>query len=161
MTQNNNNPLDLTTVEPYVEDESLPKAIIVDLDGTLAHNNGHRTFWEESKVGDDELIEATAYIVRMFEATGHTVIFLSGRSDGCRTESTEWLQRHDFAVDHLYMRKSGDTDQDARVKYDLFNQHIRGVYRVAAVFDDRLQVARLWHAMGLPLFRVGDPDSNF
>lgn len=27
--------------------------------------------------------------------------------------------------------------------------------------DDRLRVCRMWHSLGLPVFRVGDPDADF
>ncbi len=59
------------------------------------------------------------------------------------------------------MRKGDDTRPDAAVKEELYSQHIKGKYNVVAVFDDRLQVCRLWHKLGLPLFRVGDPDADF
>lgn len=47
------------------------------------------------------------------------------------------------------------------MKAELFDQHVRHRYHILGVFDDRLSVCRQWHAMGLPLFRVGDPDADF
>jgi len=43
----------------------------------------------------------------------------------------------------------------------LYEKCIKGKFNVNAVFDDRLQVCRMWHELGLPLFRVGDPDADF
>lgn len=147
--------------QPYVDDPTLPEIALVDLDGTLAHNNGHRGFFEWSKVGDDEPVEAVIKVVLRMEALGVTPIFMSGRDEVCRPETTDWLEQHGFTVDHLFMRPKGNMEKDAIVKGRLFDEHIRGKYRVVAVFDDRLSVARLWHQMGLPLFRVGDPDADF
>jgi hypothetical protein len=59
------------------------------------------------------------------------------------------------------MRPEGSGDKDTVVKLAIFNEYIRDNYYVRGVFDDRLMVAKLWHEMGLPLFRVGDPEANF
>lgn len=148
-------------VEPYVDDPTLPEIALVDLDGTLALNNGHRGFYEWHKVGADEPIESVIRVVSALRDSGVPLVFMSGRDAVCRPETTEWLERHGFVVDALHMRPAGSMEPDSKVKLDLFNEHIRGKYRVVAAFDDRLSIARLWHSLGLPLFRVGDPDADF
>lgn len=148
-------------IEPYVDDPTLPEVALVDLDGTLAHNNGHRGFFEWSKVGADEPIEAVIRVVSALRDSGVPLVFMSGRDIVCYDETKDWLERHGFVVDNLFMRPEGSQEKDSKVKLDLFNEHIRGKYRVVAVFDDRLSVARLWYSLGLPLFRVGDPDADF
>ena len=59
------------------------------------------------------------------------------------------------------MRPDDSNIPDYIVKEKLFNENINGKYNVVGVFDDRLQVARLWSKKGLPLLRVGDPDLDF
>lgn len=148
-------------LEPYVDDPSLPGVALVDLDGTLAHNNGHRGFFDWDKVGADEPIESVIRVVMALRDSDVPLVFMSGRDEECREQTTDWLERHGFTVDALYMRPRGNMEKDSIVKARLFDEHIRGKYRVLAVFDDRLQVARMWHNLGLPLFRVGDPDADF
>ena len=43
----------------------------------------------------------------------------------------------------------------------IFDKEIKGKYNVVAIVDDRLSVSKMWHDRGLPLFRVGDPLSDF
>ncbi len=59
------------------------------------------------------------------------------------------------------MRPDDSNIPDYIVKEKLFNENINGKYNVVGVFDDRLQVARLWSKKGLPLLKVGDPDLDF
>jgi len=79
---------------------------------------------------------------------------MSGRSDECRNETYQWLRENDVPFDELYMRAADDKRQDWKVKYDLFNEHVRGKYNVVGVFDDRDQVVKLWREMGLTCFQV-------
>lgn len=60
------------------------------------------------------------------------------------------------------MRPKNDNRKDSVVKKEMFDKYIRDKYYIEAVFDDRLQVCQMWHnEIGLPLFRVGDPDADF
>lgn len=68
---------------------------------------------------------------------------------------------HDIPYDHLHMRQTDDKRSDYIIKHEIYNEHIRDKYNILAAFDDRLQVCRLWYELGLPLFRVGDPDADF
>lgn len=148
-------------VLPYDNDPELPRILICDLDGTMAHNATNRGFYDWPRVGEDDLVQSVHDVVNALAATGVGIIFMSGRDAVCRPETTEWLRKHNLPVDRLYMRPEGSMEPDQKVKLDLFNEFIRGKYHVTAVFDDRLSVSRLWHSLGLPLFRVGDPDATF
>ncbi len=143
--------------------EDLPDAIIVDIDGTVAEMV-NRTPYEWDKVQDDapkkdilELVQAYSY------STGAKVIFLSGRDGDCYEQTNSWLKANlnEGAEYLLYMRPAKDTRQDSIVKEEIYNAHIKGKYNVKLVFDDRLQVCRLWWRLGLQLLRVGDPEAYF
>ena len=71
------------------------------------------------------------------------------------------MKLHDLMDIDLLMRPAGDYCKDSLVKAELFDKHVRHRYHVQGVIDDRLQVCRMWYSMGLPLFRVGDPDADF
>lgn len=88
------------------------------------------------------------------------LIVLSGRDEKHRPATLEWLRIHSANPDLLLMRPEGDKRRDSEVKFELF-QSVADRFNVLGVFDDRLQVCRMWHRIGVPLFRVGDPDSNF
>jgi predicted kinase len=145
----------------YVPNNSLPSAYIVDIDGTIAINKTNRGWYDWGRVGEDEVIETTVDIVNMLHHAGNHIILLSGRDSICRKETELWLDKHSICYDHLYMRPKGSMDKDRYVKHKLFNDHVVNNFKVKAVFDDRTQVCLLWHDLGLPVFKVGDPIVEF
>lgn len=150
----------LDSVELVIDDPNLPSAVICDIDGTVAKNT-FRSPYDYGKVSTDEPIP---HVIAMLEglSTTHKIIFLSGRKDVCLEDTRVWLKHHvPFWDGDLFMRPGSSDEPDYIVKESLFNQHINGKYHVVAVFDDRLQVCRLWAMKGLPLFRVGHPDLDF
>jgi len=146
---------------PYEPDMSLPPAIIVDIDGTVALK-GDRSPYDETRVSEDQpnmpVIEMVWAASEHYEAK---ILFFSGRSDGCYGDTEEWVRKHvecDPDLFELHMRKAGDSRQDRIVKYEMFNQYARGKYDVPAVFDDRDAVVALWREMGLTCFQVNFGD---
>lgn len=152
-------------IGPPAYDASLPDAIVSDLDGTLAILNG-RNPYDASTCDQDGLNGSVAQILKLWwgndrAANGSEIILVSGRPDTHREPTERFLKKQDIPYNHLYMRGADDRRQDVEVKRDIYENHIKGRYNVVAVFDDRLQVCRQWHSLGLPLFRVGSPDSDF
>jgi predicted kinase len=155
-------PVVVPDMVPYVQDPTLPSAIICDLDGTLALHNG-RSPYDYAKCDTDlinepiwEVIEALSAAWFMDEEYENKIIYLSGREDSSREKTAEWLNRNSCPPGPLFMRKSGDHRKDSIVKYELFDKHIRGKYNVLFVLDDRPQVLRMWRAMGVFTLQVGD-----
>ncbi|WP_295102987.1 AAA family ATPase [uncultured Microbacterium sp.] len=135
-------------VAQYVPNMDLPSAIIVDIDGTLAHMGDRRGPYDWHKVGLDELDEPVAEIVRRMCAE-HFVILMSGREDVCRLETEKWLTTHAVNYDYLYMRAAGDRRPDTVVKAELFDRHVRDHFNVLFAVDDRNAVVAGWRAMGI------------
>lgn len=122
---------------------------LCDIDGTVAHNNGHRSFYDESKVFDDTPLP-TVEIIKSLIATGDKIIYVSGRTDGCKQETTNWITKHiDDSPPLLYMRKKGDSRPDDIIKLEIYENEIKPHYKIKAVFDDRLSVCKMWYSLGL------------
>lgn len=148
-------------LEPYVAPGSgFEDLVIIDLDGTLARHVS-RSPYDYTKVGEDEVIEPVANVLERLQATDVVTYIFSGREDSCRGDTTFWLDKHGIKYDQLFMRKTGDKRNDSLIKYELFNEHVRGEFNVIAWIDDRLRVAQMVHDIGLPLLRVGDPSADF
>ena len=139
----------------YPYDPNLPDAVIFDLDGTLFLNN-HRKAFDLTKVIDDELNEVVAEQLTLHRFKRRSIIFMSGREDICKEDTIKSIKKNGLPYDELYMRKAKDMRQDAIVKQELFDEHIRGKYNVVCVYDDRPQVIRKWKELGLFVFNVGD-----
>lgn len=151
------------------EQSNLPTAWIVDIDGTIAINDGHRGWYgaEELKVGDDKAREEIITLLRAlllvpFDERDE-LIFMTGRTERCRDQTVEWLTRELGLPDSsevsasLLMREIGDRRKDTVVKDDLFEKHVAGKYRVLGAFEDKPSVSMHWHRKGLSVLHVGSP----
>lgn len=143
--------------EAYVRDNDMPLAILVDIDGTLAHNDGHRSFYDYSQVYNDKVKHEIADIVNRFHPT-HAVIIMSGRDDNCQDETARWLVDNGISYDEIHMRKTGDQRKDSIVKIELFDEYVRYNYAVDFVLDDRQQVVDAWRSIGLTCLQVAPGD---
>jgi predicted kinase len=144
-----------TAVRPYVVVPGTPKAVMVDVDGTVALMAG-RSPYDETRVHEDRPNQQVIDIVQELAAT-HRIVFCSGRTDACREATEKWLAGNVFAsYDALHMRKVGDMRKDSVVKREIFDEHIRGRYDVVAVLDDRNQVVEMWRSLGLTVLQVAD-----
>lgn len=123
------------------------KAIIVDIDGTIAKmKNRHPYEWV--KVGDDSPVKEVIEIVNRFYDS-HEIIILSGRNEVCREETIVWLNNNNVKFDQLYMRGKDDERKDFLVKKDFYQTYIANTFEVDFVLDDRNQVVDLWRSLGL------------
>lgn len=154
---------------PPVKDiEGLPSTVICDLDGTIAKSTGRGPF-EETRVYEDVVRSHVLRVVATASCRGH-LTFLSGRHDSCRKETYQWLLDKAGAAHismpapfDLIMRATGDNRPDYIVKEELYRTHIEGKFNVAAIFDDRKCVCRMWSRIGLGdrLFQVPEGSGEF
>jgi len=136
------------------QDENLPKAIICDLDGTLAILNGRNPF-DASTCEDDLLNQPVFDIVKNYYDLGCKVILLTGRTDNYKEQTQNWLKKHAIPHHQLLMRKYGDSRKDSVIKLEIFEANIKGKYFVQFVLDDRNQVVDMWrNEMGLACLQV-------
>jgi predicted kinase len=141
-------------VVPYVAAAGTPTAVMVDVDGTVALH-GTRSPYDETQVHLDRPNRAAIEAVRAMHIAGHTIVYCSGRTSGCRDATEKWLADH-VGVPHagLFMRTAGDMRKDYVVKREMFDLDIRDQYDVLFVLDDRQQVVDGWRAIGLNVFQV-------
>jgi predicted kinase len=140
------------------QDETLPKAIICDLDGTLALLNGRNPF-DAAKCEDDILNKPVAKVLKTFQDLDYKILFLSGRKEEHKPHTLRWLAQNNITFDMIELRKTDDGRMDAIVKKELFETHIANKYYVEFVLDDRNQVVDLWrNELGLTCFQVNYGD---
>ncbi|NDW18018.1 polynucleotide kinase [Dysgonomonas sp. 216] len=140
------------------QDETLPKAIICDLDGTLALMNG-RPSYNASKADEDILNVSVANLLKIYSGLGYKILLLTGRYERFREPSLRFLSIHNVLYDGLWMRKDGDMRKDAVTKYEVFMTEIYNKYFVEFVLEDRNQVVDMWRKeIGLPCFQVNYGD---
>ncbi len=140
------------------QDESLPKAIICDIDGTLARMVD-RGPYDYSKVSTDVVVSSVRSMVQAMQDDDHIILLMSGRNAVCYADTNEWLHDNNVPFRHLFMRKRDDNREDSIIKRELFDEHIRGKYNVICVLDDRNRVVDMWRRLGLTCLQV--QDGNF
>lgn len=138
---------------------TLPTAIVVDIDGTMAIK-GDRNIYDYTKVKLDKVNDSVKFVFNgVIKSSPYLkVIFCSGREDSCRQETLDWFQDNDIKCDYLFMRKTGDHRKDAIVKKEIYDAEIKDKFNVMLVLDDRTQVVELWRSLGLPCFQVANGD---
>jgi phosphoglycolate phosphatase-like HAD superfamily hydrolase len=136
------------------------KAILVDIDGTLA-DLAHRLHYIQAEISkdknwpaffdacsDDAPIHITIEAVRAMAST-FEVVFVTGRPDSHEDHTRAWLDRHVALVGPLYMRKAGDYREDRVVKRELLALIREHGYEPVIAIDDRRQVVDMWREEGL------------
>ena len=140
--------------------KALPKAIISDLDGTIALLKGRNPYAPKTIMNDD-LNESVADILKTYNKYTDVVLFIvSGRSDRYKKETEKWLKKYglNFYKD-LIMRPDKDKRKDYVLKKEMYETHIKGKYEVLFVLDDRDQTVKLWRDLNLTCLQV--TEGNF
>ena len=147
------------------EEFDKPRCVIVDVDGTLALNLGGRSFYDLDKVHEDKADPFVSCIVDALynygvEISGDRyprVIIVSGREDYSREATEGWLKQYGIPYDDIFMRRTGDTRDDAIVKEEIYKESIEPYYAVLGVIDDRPKVCNKGRGLGLRVAQVGNP----
>lgn len=146
--------------EPMNQNDNLHKCVIFDLDGTMC-NISHRNPYDASNCDKDKPNKHVVELCKLFFKNDHKIFFFSGREDQHKEITMAWLDSHFGHPYELYMRETGNKEDDRLLKERLFNTHVKEKFNCNAWVDDRLRVCKFVHEAGLPLFRVGDPEANF
>ena len=136
------------------QDTSLPKAIICDLDGTLALMRD-RNPYDATHCDEDDLNDPVASVLKSFYGNGYRILLVSGREEHFRQPTVRFLEKYNISFHQLWMRPTKDFRKDAVIKKEIFDAEIAGKYFIEFVLDDRNQVVEMWRKeLKLPCFQV-------
>lgn len=144
-----------TKFEPveFINDKTLPKCVLVDIDGTLAHMT-NRSPYDWKRVGDDYVDTSVKNVVNSITYSHGAQIFIcTGRDGSCLRESIEWLNDKGVLYDKVFIRKENDQRPDWVIKEEIWRQIAKDYY-IVGMYDDRNQVCRRARALGLKVFQV-------
>lgn len=138
-----------------------PRAVLVDIDGTLAlrrRGPGERSPFDWGRVGEDLPNKPVVELVKLIAAGSRDmrVILVSGRDEVCRDRTVMWLDAQSIEFDDLFMRRRKDNRPDTIVKREIYEREIADSYDVAFVIDDRPTVIDMWRELGLFVFALED-----
>lgn len=127
--------------------ENRKKAVIFDLDGTLAILS--RDPYDLKNVEKDKLNNDVAEILKLYHLIGFEIIIISGRSEICLEATKNWLKNNGLFYDELYLRPNKNNDSDDDFKRLIYHKYINGKFSVQFVIEDRDKVVRMWRELGL------------
>lgn len=140
------------------EDENKPKAIIVDVDGTLAFNI-NRDYFDMSKILDDVPNKSICDLVKLFHKNKYKIIIVSGREDSNMEDTKLWLNNYGIPFINIFMRVAGDNRKDFIIKEEIYKNIIEPIFDIRYVLDDRAQVANnCWRKLDLCCLQVAPGD---
>jgi predicted secreted acid phosphatase len=162
------------------------RAIIVDLDGTLANCDHRRHFvdgthekqdWRSfyESMRTDTINEWCKQIAQKFNP-----VFVSGRPEEYRDITIDWLDKNGFYKSissvtfyengrkpeikkipkewPLFMRKTADYRDDTVIKEEIYREHIEPYYNILFAIDDRSKIAALWRRLGIVCLHCAEGD---
>lgn len=159
---------DADIVDRYYSVPEIPtvkKAIIVDIDGTLA-NIDHRLGFVNTKDTDSEKTQkadwknffknipgdsVNEWCREIMEAMRirYEIVLCSGRPDDYKRDTKTWLEEHHVFYDALYMRARGDFRRDDVIKQQILDFELLPRYNILMCIDDRKNVTDMWRKNGL------------
>lgn len=134
---------------------------LVDIDGTIA-DCGHRLHHIEARpdfkkdwnafydamVADKPII-GMCNLIRVLNDS-YKIVYITGRPDSHRRQTSEWLDKFYLPRYDLVMRKAGDHRADYVVKEELFKKSVLPVYGFPSIaIEDRKQVVDMWRSLGI------------
>lgn len=141
------------------------KALVVDIDGTIADIT-HRAKYVNSPEGtkdwhifnslmeyDIPKLNVISLVTRL-QSTGLPVILVTGRFSQYKKKTIEWLIYHKIDWALLLMRTDGDFRSDCIIKKEIYENNIKDLFDIVAVFDDRDSVVQMWRDQGLLCLQV-------
>lgn len=139
------------------------KAIIIDIDGTLA-NNSHRTHFIDSSQEASGMKNWKAYNEAMHKDTvnewcrslvcgmysqGCAIIYMTGRHKAFSVQTLSLIEDNNLPIEELFMRPDGDNRDDSIVKLEIYEKLIKPNYEIVLCIDDRQRVVDMWRSVGL------------
>ncbi len=143
-----------------------PKAILVDIDGTLA-DCSHRVHHIQSTpkdwdafyagCGDDQPIQHVIDIVNKFAYDDVAILLVTGRPYQTRVRTEMWLSDL-LSWDSIFMRPDGDHRADDVLKREIYERDIAPYYDVLFCLEDRARCVRMYRSIGVPCLQVAEGD---
>ena len=148
------------------------KAVIVDMDGTMALVDRRRDLamkpngkinWDIFNNPDnltiDQPNESIIELVRLLHMNDHKIIIVTGRFHRALGQTLKWLTQYTIPHDAIYTRADKDYRADTIIKREIYEEHIRDQWNVRWVIDDRKRVVDMWrNELNLTVLQVAEGD---
>jgi hypothetical protein len=147
--------------------DTLPRAWIFDLDGTLFCTNrdapdGGRGWFDYARLLEDWPIQGTLEIARNLMRAEEQILYVTARPEEAREQTLVQLERNWLVPPYrgddlqLFMRPTME-HLDHDLKRMIYRNEIKPRWQVQGVFEDNEDVAEMYVNEGLTVFLVKGP----
>jgi len=135
------------------------RALIVDLDGTLAIFDGVRNGLDFSDVTKDKVNEVVKEVLIMYKRYDkrRKILIISGRPNTKEIyqQTLFWLKKNQIPFDKLFL-VDREGLPDAENKKFFYQTKIKNKYYIDFILEDRNSVVKMWREIGLVCFQVAE-----
>jgi predicted kinase len=144
--------------QPYIfknkKPNGLPKAVCVDLDGTLAHMNDKRSPYDWFKCHLDDIDHVVLEHIKIYKNNGYKIIIFTARDQAATESTVKWLSDNKVPYDDLITKGLNDNRKDYIVKREMLEKHVLPFHDIFVMLDDKDGVVDVYRKMGLKTFQV-------
>lgn len=135
------------------------KAVITDLDGTLALLNDRDPYQEQHLLMDDEVNIELQRILKFYEKQGVAIIVATGRWEDKIDLTKKWLEsKADINATEIFMRPMVNYDNARILKEWYLENVIFQRYDPFLAFEDLFAIAQMYRKHDIPCWQVNvDP----
>ena len=139
------------------------KAVIFDIDGTLADSQHRLQYLEQqpkqwdkffSESIKDKYIPAVYNEYKKYKKAGHKIIILTGRPENQRALTEEWLYKKDIQYNELYMCPNKLTNMPQHEVKEAVILSLILQYYITAADDDNELMIPIYEKLNIPFFLV-------
>lgn len=135
-----------------------PNCVVIDIDGVISLHNG-RLPYDWNKLNTDRFDLRMLELIRKLNRSGNHIVFLTGRPESVRGNTTSWLETYLFELQYdLIMRPVNDNRSGDIVKKELWEKYIEPYYNTLCVFEDSNKCVEMWRDLGLLTCQVANGD---
>lgn len=144
------------------------KAILFDIDGTLANIEHRRGYLDKDKPdwksfnaemgGDTPNAPIVSLYKSLWTARSYEMILVTGRNERSRELTEQWLAWNEIPFGRILMRPDSDFRADHIIKEEILQSLLGAGKVIEFVVDDRQQVVDMWRRNGITCLQcdVGD-----
>ena len=141
----------------------MKKIILCDIDGTIA-NNDHRQHYLQRKkdwdgffselINDKPIFPIINKVIEEHDA-GKDIIFLTGRPERYRHNTTLWLKEYFNFEINLVMRRNNDLRNKLIIKKELLMQNFN-LDEIELIIENDEELVSMWKDIGTNVFYVNE-----
>lgn len=141
------------SLDIYKPDETKPKAIIVDIDWTIAKMTTRDPYTYNEELMTDVPRREIINIVNMYRDNWYKILIFTWRKEEWDVWTKLRLKEHNVDFDVFECRKELDDRADTIIKKEFFNKY-KDNYNIELCIDDRDWVVAMYRAMWLTVLQV-------